>query len=66
MGALFSLLAGWWGFPWGLILTPVQVIRNVVGMSRAYDPYNPSPQLEASVRLSLGARLLARQQTPGL
>ena len=23
-----SLLLGWWGFPWGLILTPVQITRN--------------------------------------
>src|SRR5689334_8826679 len=32
MGVLFCLLLGWWGFPWGLILTPVQVVRNVSGM----------------------------------
>jgi len=28
----FSLLFGWWAFPWGLIMTPVQVVRNVVAM----------------------------------
>src|SRR5712692_9519771 len=26
----FSALLGWWGFPWGLLVTPVQVVRNVV------------------------------------
>src|SRR6202030_3002117 len=26
---LFSSVLGWWGFPWGLVITPVQVARNV-------------------------------------
>src|SRR5690349_13054387 len=26
----FSGVFGWWGFPWGLLLTPVQVTRNLV------------------------------------
>lgn len=29
---LFSLLVGWWGFPFGFILTPVQVIRNLIAI----------------------------------
>ncbi len=32
--AMFSFLFGWWGFPWGFIYTPVQVIRNITGMFR--------------------------------
>ena len=40
--ALFSLLFGWWGFPFGLVLTPVQIGRNIVGMLRA-----PIPQRRA-------------------
>jgi hypothetical protein len=24
-GVVFSLVLGWWGFPWGLVLTPVQI-----------------------------------------
>lgn len=32
-GSLLScLVLGWWGLPWGLVWTPVQVIRNIVGM----------------------------------
>ena len=55
-GALISLVAGW-GFPWGLILTPVQIVRNLIGMSRSYDPYRPSPQLESAVRLMLASQI---------
>ena len=25
----FSFFFGWWGFPWGLVLTPVQITRNI-------------------------------------
>jgi hypothetical protein len=28
---LISLFAGWWGFPWGLIYTPMALIQNFKG-----------------------------------
>ena len=28
---LISLLVGWWGFPWGLIYTPMALIQNLGG-----------------------------------
>ncbi len=28
---LLSLFIGWWGFPWGLIYTPVVIIQNLSG-----------------------------------
>ena len=52
---LFSLVLGWWGFPWGLIMTPVQVTRNLLGMFRSPDPLKPSPSLEKIVRMSLAS-----------
>lgn len=27
-----TLLLGWWGLPWGVLITPVQVCRNIGGM----------------------------------
>ena len=53
-----SLAAGWWGFPWGLIMTPVQVGRNLVGMASAPGQSGPSPQLEKTVRTMLAARMV--------
>ena len=32
-GAAFPLVLGWWGFPWGLVVTPVQIGRNIGGMT---------------------------------
>ncbi len=55
-----SLVVGWWGIPWGLIFTPVQVIRNVVALASPPDANSPSPRLEKQVRLSLAAELAAQ------
>jgi hypothetical protein len=60
--ALFSFVCGWWGFPWGLIITPVQVVRNIIGIFRGPNPSKPSPQLEKLVRIQLAARMVAYQK----
>jgi len=52
----FSLVCGWWGIPWGLAMTPVQIGRNLSGVFGGPDPTQPSPDLERAVRLMLGAR----------
>ena len=39
---LGSLLLGWWGFPWGIIMTPIQIIRNIVDMVALPDTSEPS------------------------
>lgn len=54
----FSLFLGWWGFPFGLVITPVQVVRNVGGVLgiTGPDPNVPSDALNRMVRLSLAAQ----------
>lgn len=67
---VFSLLLGWWGFPWGLLVTPVQVGRNVVGFFRSPNLSAPSPALEKVLRLQLAANAVQaqqpQQQQPGM
>jgi hypothetical protein len=65
-GALFSAVFGWWGFPWGLVLTPVQVSRNILGMCAGPDSSRPSDDLRRLVLVNLGARSIqqSRQKTP--
>ena len=55
---VFSLLLGWWGFPFGFVITPLQVCRNLGGLLGigAPDPGSPSPALDRMVRLRLTAR----------
>ena len=61
--ALVSLVAGWWGFPWGLIMTPIQFGRNVVGIMGS-DTGGPSPQLEKMVRTMIAAAMVQRAGRP--
>ena len=51
----FSLVLGWWGFPWGLVVTPIQIGRNLIGMASPPDPSKPSEQFERIVRMSMAA-----------
>jgi len=39
------------GIPFGIIMTPVQILRNVVGLFSHTDPLRPSAELEAAVRM---------------
>jgi hypothetical protein len=61
LGAAFSFFAGWWGFPWGLVMTPVQVIRNLVGVFKSGDSATPSDDLRRIVVASLAEQLLQQQ-----
>lgn len=64
-GMFFSGLLGWWGFPWGLIMAPVQVVRNISGMFGGPDPEVPSEQLETLVRIDLAERAERGMSLPG-
>lgn len=59
---ILCLLLGWWGIPWGLVITPVQIVRNVAGMFHGPDPLKPSPRLEKAIRINVAAQFLAQQQ----
>jgi hypothetical protein len=58
VGLLHSLFLGWWGFPWGILMTPVQIIKNLAGMLRNETSMNPSGQLEQLVRMNIAANAL--------
>jgi hypothetical protein len=49
--------------PWGLLVTPFQVGRNVVGFFTGPNPNQPSPALEQMIRLHLAAEALQQQKT---
>ncbi|HEY2760888.1 MAG TPA: hypothetical protein VGI75_09095, partial [Pirellulales bacterium] len=55
---LSSAATGWWGFPWGLVVTPVQIIRNVNELIRAPNPAKPSAKMVNLVRSQLANQLL--------
>lgn len=55
LGTVYSATLGWWGFPWGLLVTPVQIARNVAAIFRR-DPVRPTAEFERIVRLKLAER----------
>jgi hypothetical protein len=61
--AVGSFFLGWWGFPWGLIVTPIQVAKNLFGLAGNQSSFAPSAQLERIVRLGLAADLRRAQVT---
>jgi hypothetical protein len=65
--AASSALLGWWGFPFGIVLTPVQIVRNLAGLFSTPDPLWPSAELERLGRMSLAAQIAEahRQAKPG-
>ena len=54
----FTGVFGWWGFPWGLIATPVQIGRNVFELMTGPDPSAPSAKLEEVARLGVAHQAL--------
>ena len=59
---LFSSFLGWWGFPHGLLITPVQVAKNVMGIASPPDPSLPSAKLIQVARIQLASRLNYQDQ----
>ncbi|MGD0900027.1 MAG: hypothetical protein ABR915_19505 [Thermoguttaceae bacterium] len=60
--AMFCFFLGWWGFPWGFIMTPIQFFRNLLSLWSTPDPTRPSPALESLVRAKLAAQVIAEHQ----
>lgn len=50
---ILTLLFGWWGFPWGIIMTPVQLFRNISAFSTDTNTSEPSQELCSAVRTML-------------
>jgi hypothetical protein len=59
----YSGFLGWWGVPFGLIITPYQLVRNIAGMLRRAD--RPSPDFVRAVRVHLAERVATSQSRLG-
>jgi hypothetical protein len=52
LGFVSSFFLGWWGIPWGIVMTPVQMVRNLWGMTRSAGDM-PSDDLQRMSRLMM-------------
>ena len=62
---LLSFFTGWWGIPWGLVLTPLQIFRNLRAMRRPPDPSAPSEPLKRLAAVNLLRHLQAAPRAEG-
>jgi hypothetical protein len=53
---VFSFVFGWWGFPWGIVITPIQIGKNIKGMISPISSTRPSKDFEKLVRLGIVER----------
>ena len=57
---IYCFVLGWWGLPGGLLMTPIQIGRNLAAIARRSDPTVPSPELERLIRVMLATEILRR------
>jgi hypothetical protein len=62
LSTLYCATLGWWGFPWGLLVTPVQIARNVAALCKS-DSAQPSARFEQVVRRQIARRYLEAQSS---
>ena len=61
-GVLTSFVLGWWGFPAGLFVTPIQIGRNILGLLRPPPTGQPSEALIHAAKLSIAHQFIGRQR----
>lgn len=61
-GIGFSMLLGWWSLPIGVVMTPVQIGRNLWAMVVAPDGQEPTPALLQQASLVVAEKELVVEQ----
>jgi len=59
---VFSLIAGWWGVPWGIFITPLQVIRNIGALRSAPKVGEPSAKFYKLATTHLAKQMVSGQR----
>ncbi|MDR0705012.1 MAG: hypothetical protein LBF88_08490 [Planctomycetaceae bacterium] len=54
---------GWWGLPWGLVLTPLYIGKNLYGLIFPTPSDRPSEQLRQHVKTTLLIQILDKENT---
>ena len=60
-GFVFSLFCGWWGVPFGIFVTPVQLWKNISGMVSKKNRSEPSDGLLKLTRVNLAVYDMAQR-----
>lgn len=56
-GMVITALCGWWGIPFGLVVTPWQLLNGARSLANRPLPSHPSEALQHLVKLNVGAAI---------
>lgn len=57
LSSLFlSTVLGWWGIPFGLIITPVQIVKNLIALFKNPGEISPTELMTQRIRQMLAAK----------
>ena len=63
-GIAFTSLFGWWGFPFGIVVTPWQIINGLKALKKLpHSQHQPSDDLQQMVKLEIASELEAAHAT---
>lgn len=62
-GIAFTSLCGWWGIPFGLLVTPWQIMNGFKSLGKIPHDGEPSEELNKRVKLQIAAEIMQNQQT---
>lgn len=66
LGSLtFSFFLGWWGFPFGILMTPIQIGRNLWAMVGGPSASGPSELLVKTASLQMASEVPPESLPPG-
>ena len=57
-----TLFLGWWGFPFGLIFTPIYLCKNIYGIVFPVSSVEPTEHLRDFVKQNLALQYIAHAQ----
>ncbi len=61
--AFTAAIVGWWGVPWGIFGTPIQIARNIGGVIKGPDPLVPSEELKRVIGLNMASNIVQQQRS---
>jgi hypothetical protein len=62
-GLAITAIFGWWGFPWGIVVTPWQLLNGAKALANRPRPDEPSDELNRLVRIQIAKSMVQQNVT---
>ena len=58
-GLMFTFVCGWWGFPFGVVATPWQLINGIKSLGKLPRRDSPSEELQYRIKIQIAEEIKA-------